>query len=165
MENTMNEVQEEICRMEKEEKEDEIFEKFLNSTDYIVRGTLGNNEKADDLIQELTITYLEIHNGIHKEKELSPEDQRRRSKVRESAIREKKHRDYLKDGVEQRLKREADNEFSRKKALGHFDDNKDGDEEESKKELKKETAEEITKRLLRTRTGIKTEAPREIKSE
>lgn len=158
MEN-MNEIQEEICRLDEEEKENEIFEKFLSAIDNVVRSALGNNEKTDDLVQELIITYLEIHNGIYEEKNLTIDEQERRSKVKLMAIDEKRRRDYGKKKVAYEIARKAEIEDNRRKGLKLFPYNEnEGDKEERKKIDKTvETHEERMKRLLRTRMGTKTE--------
>ncbi len=161
MEN-MNEIQEEICRLDEEEKENEIFEKFLSAIDNVVRSALGNNEKTEDLIQELTITFLEIRNGIHKEKELSPEDQRHRSRVRGLAIDELKRRDYGKDREAYEIARKKEVDDNRKKGLKLFPYNEREGAGEVKK-AEKETHEQRVERLLRSRK--ETETLREIKSE
>ena len=139
------EIQEEICKIEAENKNKEIL---LNVIDKVVRRIIKDENKANYLIQRLVTAFLEITEGNNKEEKLSVEKERRRLKVRTLAIREKKHNKYVQEKLDFRKAMEIENKRNKKIALETLERLKEGKE---KKEKKVETFDELMERLLRTR--------------
>ncbi len=134
------EIENEIDRIDIRIEAQKVFKELLNSIDGIVREEINDEEKADELIKEIIISFLEISEGNYKEKKVSREESLKRSRVKESAHREKRMRDYIKQKRDWKATINAKSELNKKIRLL--------DEKEKKYN---ETPKEIIDRLMVTR--------------
>ncbi len=91
-------IKEEIDQIDVRLEAQIIFKELLNEIDRIVRGVIINDEeKANEIIKEIIISFLEISEGNYKEEKLSYVEKFERSRIQAAANREKSMRDYIKN--------------------------------------------------------------------
>ena len=96
--NIENEIENNIDRIDVRLEAQIIFKELLNEIDRIVRGVIINDEeKANEIIKEIIISFLEISEGNYKEEKLSYVEKFERSRIQAAANREKGMRDYIKN--------------------------------------------------------------------